>query len=120
MMWRRSAKHAGLNARIRTEGNQNFEPGFSATRSAARPRSTELERSVLAEGGVVLRWWLLLVIGAGPVELSIATAMASGPAGNCQATLSQSITTTTPVGSPSASHRSFGSSVDVNPRFRGA
>ena len=63
--------HAGLNARIRTEGNQNL---IEAARQSGSPKIlaqsvawqlpdgpdaravAELERSVLAEGGVVLRY----------------------------------------------------------------
>ena len=65
------SKHAGLNARIRTEGNQNL---IEAARRSGSPKIlaqsvawqlpdgpdalavAELERSVLAEGGVVLRY----------------------------------------------------------------
>ena len=64
-------EHAGLNARIRTEGNQNL---IEAARQSGSPKIlaqsvawqlpdgpdaravAELERSVLAEGGVVLRY----------------------------------------------------------------
>jgi NAD(P)-dependent dehydrogenase (short-subunit alcohol dehydrogenase family) len=64
-------EHAGLNARIRTEGNQNL---IEAARQSRSPKLlaqsvawqlpdgpdaravAELERSVLAEGGVVLRY----------------------------------------------------------------
>ncbi len=64
-------EHAGLNARIRTEGNQNL---IEAARQSGSPKLlaqsvawqlpdgpearavAELERSVLAEGGVVLRY----------------------------------------------------------------
>src|SRR5512132_563655 len=65
------SKHAGLNARIRTEGNQNL---IEAARRSGSPKIlaqsvawqlsdgpdalavAELDRSVLAEGGVVLRY----------------------------------------------------------------
>lgn len=65
------SEHAGLNARIRTEGNQNL---IDAVRRSGSPKIlaqsvawqlpdgpdaqavAELERSVLAEGGVVLRY----------------------------------------------------------------
>src|SRR4029453_3981283 len=65
------SKHADLNARIRTEGNQNL---IEAARRSGSPKIlaqsvawqlpdgpdalavAELERSVLAEGGVVLRY----------------------------------------------------------------
>jgi uncharacterized protein YbjT (DUF2867 family) len=65
------SKHAGLNARIRTEGNQNL---IDAARRSGSPKIlaqsvawqlpdgpdalavAELERSVLAEGGVVLSY----------------------------------------------------------------
>jgi nucleoside-diphosphate-sugar epimerase len=65
------SKHAGLNARIRTEGNQNL---IEAARRSGSPKIlaqsvawqlpdgpdalavAELERSVLAEGGVVLSY----------------------------------------------------------------
>ena len=65
------SKHAGLNARIRTEGNQNL---IEAARQSGSPKIlaqsvawqlpdgpdaqavAELERSVLAEGGVVLSY----------------------------------------------------------------
>jgi len=65
------SEHAGLNARIRTEGNQNL---IEAARQSGSPKIlaqsvawklpdgpdaqavAELERSVLAEGGVVLRY----------------------------------------------------------------
>jgi hypothetical protein len=65
------SKHAGLNARIRTEGNQNL---IEAARRSGSPKILaqsvawqlpdgpdalavkELERSVLAEGGVVLSY----------------------------------------------------------------
>ncbi len=65
------SKHAGLNARIRTEGNQNL---IEAARRSGSPKIlaqsvawqlpdgpdalavAELERSVLAKGGVVLRY----------------------------------------------------------------
>ena len=65
------SEHAGLNARIRTEGNQNL---IEAARQSGSPKilaqsvawqlpdepdaraGAELERSVLAEGGVVLRY----------------------------------------------------------------
>ena len=64
-------EHAGLNARIRTEGNQNL---IEAARQSGSPKIlaqsvawqlpdgpdaravAELERYVLAEGGVVLRY----------------------------------------------------------------
>ena len=67
-------EHAGLNARIRTEGNQNL---IEAARQSGSPKIlaqsvawqlpdgpdaravAELERSVLAEGGVVLRYGML-------------------------------------------------------------
>ena len=65
------SEHAGLDARIRTEGNQNL---IEAARRSGSPKIlaqsvawqlpdgrdaqavAELERSVLAEGGVVLRY----------------------------------------------------------------
>jgi quercetin dioxygenase-like cupin family protein len=67
-------EHASLNARIRTEGNQNLIEAARRSGSPAAPRIlaqsvawqlpdgpdaravAELERSVLAEGGVVLRY----------------------------------------------------------------
>lgn len=68
---RKIGAHAGLNARIRTEGNHNL---IDAARQSGSPRLVvqsvawqlpegpdaravvDLERSVLAEGGVVLRY----------------------------------------------------------------
>ena len=69
------SKHAGLNARIRTEGNQNL---IEAARRSGSPKIlaqsvawqlpdgpdalavAELERSVLAEGGRCLELWAVL------------------------------------------------------------
>ena len=108
---------ADLNARIRTEGTQNL---IEAARRSGSPKIlaqsvawqlpdgpdaqavAELERSVLAEGGVVLRYGQFYGPGTyneqrppeGPrvhidrtERSSSATAWASGPSGNCQATL---------------------------------